>query len=412
MLLHIFLKKVVRVGRLSVVYADGSVENYGDGSGQPVAVRLSRVGALLIATNPGLGLGEAYMDGDLVIERGDIGDLLALAGKNLANRPKPPRNILTDAWHALQRQIQQSNNPIIARRNVAHHYDLSYDLYRRFLDEDMQYSCAYFTDPDMTLEEAQVAKKKHIASKLRLEPGLRVLDIGCGWGGLALTLAEDYGVQVTGITLSSEQLAVAERRASERGLSDRVRFSLTDYRDMRGPFDRIVSVGMFEHVGEPNYQAFFKRVGDLLTDDGVALIHSIACIGPPGVTAPFLRKYIFPGGYIPSLSEVMTAMEAAELWTTDLEILRLHYAETLRHWRERFMGERGEAAMLYDERFCRMWECYLAMSEMSFRAGGHMVMHLQLAKSVDALPLTRDYMVDTERALASRAPRRRSSADR
>jgi cyclopropane-fatty-acyl-phospholipid synthase len=405
MLLHAILKSMMRVGRLSVVYADGSVENYGDGSGPPVAVRLTRAGARRIALEPDLGLGEAYMDEDLVIERGDVWTLLEVVGRNFTHEPRR-LGVFGRLKVALAHRLHQMNDRTAARRNVHHHYDLSDDLYRRFLDEDMQYSCAYFARPDMTLEEAQAAKKLHLAAKLRLFPGARVLDIGCGWGGLGLTLADDYAAQVTGVTLSAQQLAVAQRRASDRGLSDRARFSLEDYRDVRGPFDRIVSVGMFEHVGEPNFAAYFARVAELLTDDGIAVIHAIGRRDPPGVTSPFIAKYIFPGGYIPSLSEVTAAVEAAGLWITDIEVLRLHYAETLRHWRERFLAVREQVAMIYDQRFCRMWEFYLAVSELSFRAGTHMNFQIQLARRVDALPTTRDYMVDAERTKPGTVRRR------
>jgi cyclopropane-fatty-acyl-phospholipid synthase len=397
MMLHRFLKSNIRLGRLSVVYSGGSVENYGDGTGSIVAVRLTRAGAVRIGVNPGLGVGEAYMAGDLTFDQGDIFELLTMVGRNFTLRPAVGRNLARRLWTWLVRNLQEINGRVEAQRNVHHHYGLSFDLYRRFLDADMQYSCAYFARPEMSLEEAQAAKKDHLAAKLRLRPGMHILDIGCGWGGLALTLAEDYGVKVHGVTLSTEQLAVAERRAKEQGLSDRVRFTLTDYRDLRGPFDRIVSVGMFEHVGAPNYRAFFEQVRDLLTPDGVAVIHSIGRMDPPAITAAFIRKYIFPGGSIPALSEVTAAVEDSGLWSTDIEILRLHYAETLRCWRERFLAERAAVALMYDERFCRMWEVYLAMSEISFRAGSHVVWQLQLAKRIDTLPITQDYMVDAER---------------
>jgi cyclopropane-fatty-acyl-phospholipid synthase len=304
--------------------------------------------------------------------------------------------------------LSQLNDRRTSRRNVAHHYDLSTDLYRRFLDEDMQYSCGYFLRPDMTLEQAQKAKKIHIAEKLRIAPGMKVLDIGCGWGGLGLELAKTYGAQVLGVTLSKEQLAVAQGRAQAMGLADRAQFSLTDYRDVSGPFDRIVSVGMFEHVGAPNYHAYFETVRNLLTEDGAALIHTIGRRHPPGVTQPWIAKYIFPGGYIPSLSEAAAAIEVSDLWLTDVEVQRLHYAETLRHWRLRFMAQRAEIAAIYDERFCRMWEFYLAISEIGFRYTGLMILQLQLAKTVDALPITRDYMLDGERAHAQ--PERKRSA--
>jgi cyclopropane-fatty-acyl-phospholipid synthase len=346
--------------------------------------------AARLALNPDLYLGEAYMDGGLVVERGTIWDLLDLLGRNLAARPQRRSGL----FPALKRQIGQANDRAAARRNVAHHYDLSLDLYRRFLDADLQYSCAYFERPGMTLEEAQTAKKHHLAEKLLLTPELRVLDIGCGWGGLALTLAEESAARVTGITLSQEQFAVAESRAATRGLGDRVTFRLEDYRDTEGPYDRIVSVGMFEHVGTPNYQDYFNAIARLLTDDGVALVHAIGHVDVAGPPPSWLSKYIFPGGYIAALSEVLPAIERAGLWVTDIEILRLHYAETLKAWRARFAAHRDEIAALYDERFCRMWEFYLGISEVGFRHRGCMVFQIQLAKRVGAIPLTRDYMYE------------------
>jgi cyclopropane-fatty-acyl-phospholipid synthase len=402
-MLHALLKRLIRVGDLQIRLPGGRIQTYGDGTGPKLVVRLSARGARRIAADPTVGLGEAYMNGDLDIEAGDIWELLNLAGRNKA---APGRRSLADRLlNTARRRIEQWNDRTTARRNVHHHYDLSYDLYRRFLDRDMQYSCAYWPRPDMTLEEAQAAKKTHIAAKLRLEPGLKVLDIGCGWGGLALELGARYGVEVLGVTLSEEQLAVAQRRAREQGLEDRVRFSLTDFRDVRGPFDRIVSVGMFEHVGAPHFLEFFRDVQRLLTDDGVAVVHSIGRRTPPGITNGWIRKYIFPGGYIPAISETLSAVEETGMWATDIEILRLHYAETLRRWRLRFWSEREEIKRLYDERFCRMWEFYLACSEYGFVYGDNMNFQLQLAKRVDALPMSRDYMVDEERAgpAASRA---------
>ncbi|WP_108683528.1 cyclopropane-fatty-acyl-phospholipid synthase family protein [Methyloceanibacter sp. wino2] len=295
------------------------------------------------------------------------------------------------------------------RRNVAHHYDIDGSLYDLFLDPDRQYSCAYFEEDGQSLEDAQEAKKRHIAAKLNLSDGMRVLDIGAGWGGLALYLAKTAHVDVTGITLSEEQLKVARDRAAAEGLSKAVRFELCDFRNLEGQFDRIVSVGMFEHVGTAHYRQFFRQLDRLLTDQGVALVHSIGQFDAPTATNPFIAKYIFPGGYIPALSEVMPAIEREGLLTTDVEILRLHYATTLRHWRQRFRSAWHTAAEKFGERFCRMWEMYLACSETGFRYQKLMVFQIQLAKSVDALPLTRDYMTDRERDLRARADQTRAA---
>ena len=396
-MLHAFLKRLIRTGDLTVRHPNGRMETYGDGKGPKVVVQLTAAGARQIAMNPSVGVGEAYMNGGLVIEQGDIWDLLEIAGRNKGDGGPKARSRFARALAAARRRLEQWNDRNAARRNVAHHYDLSYDLYRRFLDRDMQYSCAYFARPDMTLEEAQAAKKAHIAAKLRLEPGMKVLDIGCGWGGLAIELGRRYGVEVLGVTLSEEQLAVAQRRAQEAGVSDRVRFSLTDFRDARGPFDRIVSVGMFEHVGAPNFLKFFLDVRRLLTEDGIAVIHTIGRRTPPDLTNGFIRKYIFPGGYIPAISETLAAVEETEMWVTDIEVLRLHYAETLMHWRLRFNAEREAIAKLYDQRFCRMWEYYLASSEYGFRYGDNMNFQLQLTRRVGVLPVTREYMLDDER---------------
>jgi cyclopropane-fatty-acyl-phospholipid synthase len=396
-MLHAFLKRLIRVGDLTVRLPNGRTETYGDGTGPKVAVRLTGRGARLIATHATVGTGEAYMNGDLDLEAGNIWDLLELAGRNKGGSGR--RSLFVRAKIKVERRLEQWNHRVASRRNVAHHYDLSYDLYRRFLDRDMQYSCAYFARPDMTLEEAQEAKKAHIAAKLRLEPGMKVLDIGCGWGGLGLYLGKHFGVEVLGVTLSQEQLTVAQRRAREMGLQDQVRFSLTDFRDVAGPFDRIVSVGMLEHVGAPFLRAYFEEVERLLSPEGVAVIHSIGRRSPPGTTNGWIRKYIFPGGYIPAISETLAAVEEAPgLWATDIEILRLHYAETLKQWRLRFWEEREEIARLYDERFCRMWEFYLACSEYGFIYGDNFNFQLQLTKKVAVLPMTRDYMLDDERA--------------
>jgi cyclopropane-fatty-acyl-phospholipid synthase len=403
MALRSFLQKVIRDGDLSVRRPSGEVLRLGDGTGPPVAVAItSSWWVARLATYPSMALGEAYMNGGLVMETGSIHDLVDLIGRNAQHRPLKRAGPLARWW--LDRRLQM-NARAAARRNVAHHYDLSVDFYRRFLDPDLQYSCAYFARPDMSLEEAQIAKKQHLAAKLLLAPGLRVLDIGCGWGGLGLSLARAAEVEVEGITLSAEQLATAHWRAETSGLADRARFSLTDYRDLTRPYDRIVSVGMFEHVGRPNYQTYFDQVARLLKDDGVAVIHSIGRAEGPAFNQPWVEKYIFPGGYIPALSEVLPCVERAGLIVADIEILRLHYAETLRCWRERFAAQRAEIARMYDERFCRMWEFYLSISELAFRYRGHMVFQLQLAKRVDAAPITRDYMARSDPRIAEPARR-------
>lgn len=390
-LLRFFLSRYIRRGNLTFVTASGQTFTCGDGTGSPVTVRFAtaKAGRRLLL-DPELALGELYMDGDLVMERGGIADLLAIA---LSQPDMSPR------WAALQwwkryalRHLQQFNLRTRSRSNVAHHYDLDARLYSLFLDADRQYSCAYFEHPGATLDEAQLAKKRHLAAKLLIEPGQRLLDIGCGWGGLGLYLAEMTGANVTGITLSTEQLQIARASAGERGLSGSAKFMLEDYRDIPGPFDRIVSVGMFEHVGVDHYDSFFKRCAELLTADGVMVLHSIGRPEGPGITNPWIAKYIFPGGYIPALSEVLPAIERAGLLVSDVEILRLHYAETLEAWRDRFMARREEAVRLYDERFARMWEFYLAASEMSFRQQNNMVFQIQLTRRQDVVPITRDYI--------------------
>lgn len=398
-----FLRAFIKIGRLTIHYPDGSETQVGevpaDYPNLDVVLRIkNRVTAWKVWLHPDPYFGEAYMDGSLVIERGSLWDLLDLCGRNIIHRRSWRRHPLVRMTQAITRRWQQRNSRVNARRNVAHHYDLSDALFRIFLDADMQYSCAYFRNFGLSLDAAQRAKKQHIAAKLLLEPGHRVLDIGSGWGGLGLSLARDFNVQVTGVTLSQEQLATARKRASEAGLDDKVTFDLRDYREIEEPFDRIVSVGMFEHVGTPNYQAFFDKIAQLLTADGVALIHAIGRMDGPGLTSAWTRKYIFPGGYMPALSEVLPAVEQAGLFVTDIEILRLHYAETLRHWRARFLQNLSLVRELYDDRFCRMWEFYLAGSEMAFRHDGLMVFQLQLARQVETVPLTRDYIFDQERA--------------
>lgn len=362
-----------------------------------VGIRLKKTStALRLALNPDLYLGEAYMDRDLEIEQGTLWDFMELIGSNLSMHESGANFWSRLAGRAMGAVLHR-NGIGASRRNVAHHYDLSGAMYRLFLDEDLQYSCAYFRNPDDPIEQAQIAKKQHIAAKLLLKPGQRVLDIGCGWGGLALSLARMEDVKVLGITLSKEQLAVARDRARAAGLSDRVSFELIDYRQLEGTFDRIVSVGMFEHVGTPQYPTYFTRVKQLLKPDGVAVVHSIGKLHGPSPTNSWIRKYIFPGGYIPALSEVIDPIERSGLLLNDLEVLRLHYAETLKAWRERFLERQDQLDGIYDDRFRRMWEFYLACSEMSFRYYGFMVFQVQLSRSIDTVPLTRDYMVEAER---------------
>lgn len=388
------MRRIIREGHLRVIAPDGRVHDIGDLGAVPIAIRLrDRRVAWDLVRNPQLTLGEAYMDGRMTMEQGDIAGLLELLARNMKTGFGGGYLEWLARARFLVRRMMQGNGHTRARQNVAHHYDLSGALYDLFLDADRQYSCAVFERPGDTLEMAQQNKKRRIAAKLALRRGMRVLDIGSGWGGMGLYLAETHGTEVRGITLSSEQLRIARARAAGAGLASRVHFSLEDYRETQGHFDRIVSVGMFEHVGIGHYDAYFRKIAALLVDDGVALVHSIGRSDGPGATNPWIAKYIFPGGYAPALSEVLPAVERAGLIVTDIEILRLHYAQTLKEWRRRFEEHRDAARDLYDERFCRMWEFYLAASEMAFRWQGNIVFQLQLAKRMDALPLTRDYMI-------------------
>ena len=401
-LLDRLLTVLVRAGPLTVIYGDGRQRSYGRSSQavRPVTIRLTdQATAWRIARNPAIGAGEAYMDGRMTVEEGDIRDLHDLIAYNGRwDADKPVRSTL---WRPrrLAQSLDNWNWKRRARRNVAHHYDLSDRLYDLFLDADRQYSCAYFTHIDNSLEQAQADKKAHIAAKLRLEPGQRVLDIGCGWGGLALSLHAMADVDVLGVTLSQEQLNVARDRAASAGVADRVRFELADYRDLCGRFDRIVSVGMFEHVGPPHYRRFFSKCRDLLTPDGVMLLHSIGRADGPVATDRWVTKYIFPGGHIPSLSQIAPAIEQSRLWITDLEVLRLHYARTLEHWYERAVAARAEIEALYDRRFFRMWQFYLGGAISAFRHDALVNFQLQLTRRRDAVPLVRDYMMTEEMRL-------------
>jgi cyclopropane-fatty-acyl-phospholipid synthase len=398
-LLRALIARLIRRGNLRLTTTRGTVFTFGDGSGPTVAARFTSLRAELgVLLEPELKLGETYTDGSFVIEQGSIADLLEMAmeaGYGRALRRAHPLDWPRLIW----RRLKQLNLRGRAQRNVAHHYDLDERLYSLFLDSDRQYSCGYFETTSATLDDAQLAKKRHLAAKLRLTPGARVLDIGCGWGGLALYLAEHTGARVTGITLSKEQHALAQVRASEKDLAHQIDFRLQDYRDVDERFDRIVSVGMFEHVGVNFYDRFFRACAQALTDDGVMVLHSIGRSEGPGVTNPWIAKYIFPGGYIPALSEVLPAIERAGLLVTDVEILRLHYAATLRAWRERFLAHRETVEKLYDARFMRMWEFYLAASEMAFAKQNMMVMQIQLTKRQGTVPIARDYLAAEEKRL-------------
>lgn len=401
-LLSRLLGKLIKSGELVVTAPDGKVHRFGsprDGKAPMVITIRDNRTANRIARNPALGAGEAFMDGGLVIANDDIMGFLDLIAFNVRwDRDNPTRFGLWKARRFLS-LIDQFNDATRSKTNVAHHYDLDDRLYDLFLDSDRQYSCAYFTDAGNSLEQAQQDKMAHIAAKLALKPGMRLLDIGCGWGGLSLYMHRNTGAEVLGITLSEEQLKVAQARAEAEGVADKVKFQLIDYRALEGTFDRIVSVGMFEHVGRPNYRAFFDKVHALLAPDGVALVHTIARADGPGVTDPWTAKYIFPGGYAPALSEIMPHVEQAWLWASDIEILRLHYGHTLVHWYNRCAAKRAEIEALYDARFYRMWMFYLAAAANAFFHDGHMNVQVQMTRRRDALPITRDYMAVAEAAL-------------
>jgi cyclopropane-fatty-acyl-phospholipid synthase len=416
MLLNRILKSIIHRGDLTVTDWNGKSVRYGDGNTPKSHIKFkSRAAALKLALDPDLFLGEIYMNGDMLLEQGTIHDFLVLAMQNTGVGGGQPVDIkrthfIHDWLYRARiglRRFHQRNPVGKAKDNVHHHYDLSGKMYDLFLDTDRQYSCAYFENDDVTLEQAQLAKKRHIAAKLNIKLGMKVLDIGCGWGGLGLYLAEICGADVTGVTLSEEQYKLANERADQRGLSNQARFLLTDYRLLENQFDRIVSVGMFEHVGVGHYGEFFAKVSSLLKTDGVALLHSINRSDGPGATSAWIKKYIFPGGYIPALSEVLPHMEKNGLYVADIEILRLHYAKTIRNWIDRFAANRNKATEIYDERFCRMWEFYLAGSECSFLYAGMNNFQIQFGKSQHVLPLTRSYIEAEEdrlRKLESKIP--------
>lgn len=413
-ILTTILSQYVKRGSLTLVTASGREFTFGDGTGEEVRIRFLDKGAERgVVLNPELRLGEMFMDGRVVVGRGTIYDFLALVLRDamVEDRSLPAR--LLGRMRFLTRNFVSRNNRWRSRRNVAHHYDLDHRLYELFLDPDRQYSCAYFERPDCTLEEAQLAKKRLVTAKLLVEPDSRVLDIGSGWGGLGLYIKQMGGArQVQGITLSTEQLEIARGRAETAGVADSVRFVLQDYREVEGSFDRIVSVGMFEHVGPRFYGTYFNKCRELLKPDGVMVMHTIGLMDGPWYPNPWIDKYIFPGGQLPALSEIIPAIERAGMIVTDVECLRMHYAETLLAWRRRFMARRDEAMALYDERFCRMWEYYLACCEAAFRFQNVAVFQVQCARSAYAVPLTRSYIAERYEDLRMREAMREADAIR
>jgi len=394
------MRRFVRTGSISVVFPGGRTRTFGQGD-DSIGIRItSRAALRSLVLRPEMAVGECYMDRTLTVDGDRLGDLIRLLILNRNAGGLGAWGRVMTASRIARRRLMMYNPVPRAARNAAHHYDIDYRLYSLFLDEDRQYSCAYFTSPGDTLEQAQRNKKAHIARKLLIEPDQRVLDIGCGWGGMGLTLAAEHGAEVLGVTLSKEQLAVARDRARARHLDGRVRFELQDYRHVEGRFDRIVSVGMFEHVGVPHYRAYFRKVARLLADDGIALIHTIGHIGAPQAANPWINRYIFPGGYAPSMSEVTAAIDASGLVVNDVEVWRLHYAETLKAWHDRFTANIDRARELYDDTFCRMWRFYLVSMERSFREGTMLVHQYQLSRRNDVVPVTRDYLYRDAEAAA------------
>lgn len=405
-LLANMLERFIKKGTLRVIESDGTINEF---KGSPLPVATMRLHdptlPLKMFRNPELHTGEAYMDGTLTFEDCTLEEFLNLFSINRGSIASYPMQKYLRRLSRTVRYLQQHNPIGKAQKNVAHHYDLSAEMYRLFLDKDLHYSCAYFENGDETLEEAQKNKMRHIAAKLRLEDGQRILDIGCGWGGMAFYLAQLADVEVLGVTLSEEQYDFAVLRAGELGLSDRVHFELQDYRHVNGRFDRIVSIGMFEHVGVARYDEFFGKIFQLLTHDGFGLLHSIGHMSPPSVASPWIRKYIFPGAYSPALSETFAATERQHLWVSDVEVQRVHYADTLVEWNKRFQKNRERIAEIYDERFCRMWEFYLLSAETMFRTGAQMVFQMQLSRIREATGLTRDYMFEADRSYKNQEPR-------
>lgn len=387
------IDRVIRDGDLKITWPDGSSSRHGSGAGLSAHMILSDPGLIpRMIKSPELALGEGYMEGGLEVEGDDIRGFLRLVARNAGKFGTGRFSAAAAGARTALRRIAQHNPMHIARRNVEVHYDLSTELYELFLDPMMQYTCGYYSRPGMSLEEAQRAKMRHIGEKLLIEPGMRVMDIGCGWGGLSITLARDFGAEVTGVSLSKVQLAYAREKAQAAGVADQIDFRLMDYRDVDELFDRIVVVGMMEHVGQPQYPVFFDQLSKNLSPNGAALVHSIGRTTPPGQTSPFINKYIFPGGYAPAMSEVMSEVEKTSLMPMDIEVWRTHYAQTLIHWQEKFEANVAAVRALYDERFVRMWRYYLAASEMSFSELGLVIFQYQLAHQEAAVPVTREYL--------------------
>ena len=397
------LKRAVRKGTLTVKFASGLEQNYGNGKTPKAQIELrDKAAAREIYIDPALKFAEMYMDGRLLIADNDLMAFLSIGKINGLKKFATAPAIAITMWRMANRFWRRRIARETSQRNVAHHYDLDDELFELFLDEDLQYTCAYYETTDVTLEEAQLAKKRHIAAKMFLEPGQKVLDLGCGWGGTALFLAKTFDVHVTGVTLSVNQQKVGEERAAKEGLSNKVRIELCDYRDTMGKYDRLVSIGFLEHVGPQNYDTLFSHARSLMKKDGVFVLHSIGRAKPNAMDPPFIEKYIFPNGHIPALSETIKAVEKSGLLIKDIEILTIHYAETLKHWRQRFHANRDKVLKLYDERFFRMWDLYLAVSEISFRDGKLVNFQIQMVKQQSQSRLTRDYIAETEAMLRQR----------
>jgi cyclopropane-fatty-acyl-phospholipid synthase len=404
-LLSGLLKRFIEKGTLNVIDTAGARHVFGRGKDGPgVTVRMKdEAVARAVFFNPELAFPEAYMDDKIAFEDGSgVYDLLLLFSVNRKTLGgHPVQKALRTAWRSVRR-LQQRNALGQAAKNVKHHYDFKPEFYQLWLDPTMNYSCAYFTHPDNSLEQAQIDKMRHIAAKLRLQPGMTVLDIGAGWGALACYLAKHFGVTVTGVTPVPEQAAMARQRAADMGVADKVIILEKDYREIEGSFDRIVSVGMMEHVGVGDFDTYFLRIRSLTAPGGYALVHAIGRMSPPGTTAPFIRKYIFPGGYVPAISEVFASTERTGTWVADCEILRLHYYWTLKAWRENFERARPQVASMFDERFCRMWEFYLISCELGFLHGSNMIYQILISQNRDDVPVLRDFITDNERAIIAR----------